>query len=135
MAGDEAAAIDDKAALDQVTAMTGTDLSGCLVARTMTVAGETTVVPLRPDQAYIARDALARIIYVHLFEWIVKRVNTALAGGDGGSEGGKGAAGEGGARFVGLLDVFGFEFFGVNNSFEQLAINLANEKLQQFFLK
>eukprot|EP00515_Schizochytrium_aggregatum_P020736 CAMPEP_0202100776 /NCGR_PEP_ID=MMETSP0965-20130614/3344_1 /ASSEMBLY_ACC=CAM_ASM_000507 /TAXON_ID=4773 /ORGANISM="Schizochytrium aggregatum, Strain ATCC28209" /LENGTH=679 /DNA_ID=CAMNT_0048669449 /DNA_START=1 /DNA_END=2037 /DNA_ORIENTATION=- len=53
-----------------------------------------------------------------MFDFLVKRVNDSIEGRRG--------------RFIGILDIFGFEIFE-NNSFEQLCINFANEKLQQQF--
>ena len=60
--------------------------------------------------------------YARLFDWIVVRVNKTTD-----------VSGDTSDRYIGLLDVYGFEFFDVN-SFEQLCINFANEMLQQFFL-
>ena len=122
--GDENAQIADdavaKAACDQLQSA----VASCLTQRSMTVGTETTMVPNNVEKAGYARDALGKAIYARLFEWLVAAVNESI----------KGDA-DGDCHFIGLLDVFGFEFFGTNNSFEQLAINFANEKLQQFFLK
>ena len=66
------------------------------------------------------------MVYVRLFDWLVARVNESIAGGQERQSDGQ-------KNTIGLLDIFGFERFE-NNSFEQLCINFANEKLQQFFL-
>ncbi|XP_064471543.1 unconventional myosin-Va-like isoform X2 [Ornithodoros turicata] len=76
--------------------------------------------PMTVDQAVFARDALAKHVYARLFDWIVTRINKALASKDKVF------------RFIGVLDIYGFETFEVN-SFEQFCINYANEKLQQQF--
>ena len=73
-------------------------------------------------QAVAARNAVVKALYTQLFGWLVSRVNSSLRGGATPS-----------MPYIGLLDVFGFEIFETN-SFEQLCINFANEKLQQHFI-
>ncbi|EGZ09686.1 hypothetical protein PHYSODRAFT_338448 [Phytophthora sojae] len=92
-----------------------------LTHRTMKAAGEVYLVPLTVEQAQSGRDALAKAIYASIFDWLVAGINASL-----------GAAPRMTANTIGVLDIFGFESFEYN-SFEQLCINYANEKLQQKF--
>ena len=83
------------------------------------VARRTQCGPRHASAHHGARPSLIR--YARLFSWLVVRINQTV-------DDVKRAK-----HYIGLLDVYGFEFFEVN-SFEQLCINFANEKLQQFFL-
>nr|GEV34581.1 myosin-6-like isoform X1 [Tanacetum cinerariifolium] len=75
---------------------------------------------LDPLAAALNRDAMAKIVYTRLFDWIVGRINESI-GQDAESK-----------HLIGVLDIYGFESFKTN-SFEQFCINLTNEKLQQHF--
>lgn len=93
-------------------------------------------VPLKVHEAQNARDALAKAIYVRLFDQIVIFVNKSIPFSSSSS-------------YIGILDIAGFEYFPIN-SFEQFCIkyvdlrgihqiwfllnfSYCNEKLQQFF--
>ncbi|CAH6875749.1 Myo5c [Phodopus roborovskii] len=91
-----------------------------LCNRKIVTSSETVVKPMTRPQAINARDALAKKIYAHLFDFIVERINQALH--FSGKQ----------HTFIGVLDIYGFETFDVN-SFEQFCINYANEKLQHQF--
>ena len=85
-------------------------------------------IALSKHEAEIARNGLSKAIYCKLFDWLVCRINTAtsfLTGQDTKNLMDK-------SRFIGLLDIFGFEILE-RNSFEQLCINFANEMMQQQF--
>jgi hypothetical protein len=86
-----------------------------------TAGSETVRRHLRLDAAEDSRDALAKAVYAALFRWLVTRVNAFLAVG-------KKVSGVS----LSILDIYGFECF-MENSFEQLCINYANERLQQQF--
>ncbi|XP_073333626.1 unconventional myosin-Vb isoform X1 [Pagrus major] len=91
-----------------------------LCHRKLATASETYVKNMSSKQASNARDALAKHIYAHMFDWIVEHINMSLQTSSKQHS------------FIGVLDIYGFETFEVN-SFEQFCINYANEKLQQQF--
>ncbi|KAK3241685.1 hypothetical protein CYMTET_48575 [Cymbomonas tetramitiformis] len=73
------------------------------------------------QQASDSRDALAKQVYTSIFHWLVSKINKNM---DKSTQS---------KHTIGVLDLFGFECFQ-ENSFEQLCINYANEKLHQHFL-
>ena len=95
------------------------DLKRELVITTMVTRDGEIPVPLNPTKARDGRSALTKSLYDHEFSWVIEKCNKSL---DVDTEG----------RWIGLLDIFGFEDFEYN-SFEQLCINLANESLQNHY--
>ena len=83
-----------------------------------------TVVAYNKAKAEAARDAVIKSVYTHLFDWVVAKVNSFLIKNEADTK----------LPYVGLLDIFGFENFK-HNSFEQLCINFANEKLHRMFIE
>ena len=55
------------------------------------------------QQAQDARDAMCKRVYAELFQWVVDKINVEL-GNQLQSKG----------RFIGVLDIFGFESFAVS---------------------
>ncbi|KAL6526639.1 hypothetical protein OROGR_015729 [Orobanche gracilis] len=95
-------------------------LEDSLCKRVMITRDETITRSLDPSAAAVSRDALAKIVYSRLFDWLVNKINHSI-GQDPDSK-----------FLIGVLDIYGFESFKTN-SFEQFCINLTNEKLQQHF--
>ncbi|KAK4794857.1 hypothetical protein SAY86_012851 [Trapa natans] len=95
-------------------------LEDSLCKRVIVTRGEIITKWLDPETAALSRDALAKIVYSRLFDWIVNKINSSI-GQDPESK-----------SLIGVLDIYGFESFKTN-SFEQFCINLTNEKLQQHF--
>jgi len=135
-------------AVDAVCALLKVERSSLMMAlttRTIEVArGERILKKLEVEAARESRDSLAKTLYARAFDWLVAAINrriSALGNGNGGSGGGSGVVeGDGNSgeasssstRSIGILDIYGFECFS-DNGFEQLCINLANERLQQQF--
>ena len=123
--GDDACKLagDAGALIDKVDELLGiSDIKQLLVIKVMQLPdGSKIEKPLTKELAKKQKDALSKYIFSLLFDLLVCKMNAKID------------ADKHFHKFVGLLDVFGFEVFAVN-SFEQLSINYANERLHNFFL-
>ncbi|OQR94959.1 myosin-like protein [Achlya hypogyna] len=113
-----------QAALAHASRLLGVDVATLqknLCSRDIKAGGDTITVLLSVDKAEVTRDVMAKTLYSHMFDWLVARINESIGYVPPADE-----------RFIGVVDIFGFEIFA-SNSLEQLCINYANEKLQQLF--
>jgi myosin heavy subunit len=78
--------------------------------------------PRTPQEARSSTDAMVKTLYERMFAWLVSMCNASISGSK-----------ETMAASISVLDIYGFESYD-SNTLEQLCINYANEKLQQYFV-
>lgn len=115
------------------------DLLGCntlnslLTTNTITMGRQSAVTrPLSVAEAARTRDAVIRALFSRVFAWLETQLNQCCLG-DASAGKRPSNGGDTVEHGISLLDIFGFERYEANG-FEQLCINFANEKLQQYFL-
>ncbi|KAH0480515.1 MAG: hypothetical protein KVP17_001860 [Porospora cf. gigantea B] len=123
--GTDEAVVKDRAILDEACQLLGLDsskLALCLTKKELTTWNQVVFSNWRGEDSAVLKESLGKAIYDFLFQWILQKVNGVV--------GPRGAC----DRFLGMLDIFGFEVFE-NNSLEQVLINLTNEFLQKNFVE
>lgn len=98
------------------------ELEACLRVRTLKAGKQSVLKPCSKTECNVRRDCLAKVVYASVFKWLVTFINNSMCTDTSAW-----------SNFIGILDVYGFECFQMNN-LEQLCINYANEKLQQHFV-
>uniref|UniRef100_A0AAV2JWH5 Myosin motor domain-containing protein n=1 Tax=Knipowitschia caucasica TaxID=637954 RepID=A0AAV2JWH5_KNICA len=101
-------------------------LQTTLTTRRAVVSAEVVLSKFTVKEATKMRDSMAKSLYSALFDWIIFHINHALLNR-------RDMEDSVSCLSIGVLDMFGFENLH-KNSFEQLCINFANEKLQHFII-
>lgn len=96
-------------------------LETCFTVKTIYTNNEQYTIQLTPQQIKETKNTFIHLIYKKMFRWIVDKVNKSFGNNFHDNN-----------KFIGILDIFGFEVFK-KNGFEQLCINYANEALQNQF--
>ncbi|CAK4647567.1 unnamed protein product [Aphanomyces euteiches] len=109
--------------------VTQENLEKNLCTRSIKAGRDSVTAVLDVKKAEDCKEVVAKTIYARLFDWLVDRINDCMNYEDTST-----SESDLSLRFIGIVDIFGFEIFPVN-SLEQLCINFANEKLQQLFTK
>lgn len=128
---------DDLHRLGDVMGVAIETIEHALTERVIKVSGEEIKTGLSPADARGNRDALSKELYARTFDFLVRIINEKTSDLNHDSP----ADDTGNQKLnqrkkfseISLLDIFGFERFGVNQ-FEQLCINYANERLQHQYV-
>lgn len=110
------------------------EMERILTKRSIKVANEIVIKNINKDGAIFCRNGMAMYIYIEMFKWLVRKINQSLFNlrsnrVDNGSVNNGSVNGD---KFIGILDIFGFEVFN-KNGLEQMFINYTNERLQEVF--
>lgn len=119
----EAAFVKNTELLEIVADFLGLDphaLENVLTFKTTMIRKDFTTLILNAEQAALQRDALCETLYSLLFSWIVERVNSKTCVDEFNS-------------FIGILDFPGLQTsHSVVAGFDQLCVNLGNERIQYY---